>query len=98
MRLTVRDEREDFNQQTCGYAEYRAFSTLVSRGDRVSDVTITLTRGRSKDQALVVCTIAIETASGETAEARAAARHAYAAIDAAVSRIAKVQSGCDVTS
>lgn len=91
MRLSVRDERHQFNQQTHAYAEYRAFSSLVHADFPVDDVTVTLTRGPGNDEAdhegRIACTIAVRMASGDVVEARAVARHAYAAIDRAVSLI-----------
>lgn len=95
MRLIVRDERNQFNQQTHAYAEYRAFSSLVGHDDPVSNVTVTLTRapgGGCDDDTTVVCTIAVRMASGEVTEVQAVARHAYAAIDRAVSLIRRTQS------
>ncbi len=90
MRLIVRDKHKQFNRQTHAYAEYRAFSSLVGSERRVSDVTVTLTRGPvdgTEDDGTVVCTIAITMASDEVAEVQAVAPHAYAAIDRAVSLI-----------
>jgi hypothetical protein len=86
MRVTVRDQRHQFNPQTHAYAEYRAFSGLIGY-DSPLDVTVSLTRGpaRGREDGRVVCTIAVTLASGETAEVRAVARHPHAAIDKAVS-------------
>ena len=91
MRLTVRDERRQFNRQTHAYAEYRAFSGSLGTGVPVEEVTVTLIRrsanDAARDEGRVVCTIAVTVASGDVVEARAVARHAYAAIDRAVSVI-----------
>ncbi len=90
MRLTVEDDARQFDQQTHAYAEYRAFASLVGTDGSIEDVTLTLTR-RSADvpegDEEVVCTIAVRLGSGQVAEARAVERHAYAAIDRAVSLI-----------
>jgi hypothetical protein len=94
MQLIVRDEHKQFNQQTHAYAEYRAFSSLVGNDSPVRDVMVTLTRGPadgSDDDAMVVCTIAVRTMSGDVTDVQAVGRHAYAAIDRAVSRIRQAQ-------
>jgi hypothetical protein len=93
MRLIVRDERNQFNLQTRAYAECRAFSSLVGNEGPVGDVTVTLTRGPADscdDDAMVICTIAA-VAPGEVTEVQAVGRHAYAAIDRAVSLIRQTQ-------
>jgi ribosome-associated translation inhibitor RaiA len=95
MRLIVEDEAKQFDQQTHAYAEYRAFSSLVGTNGSIESVTLTLTRrsaDAAEDDGRVVCTIAVRLTSGEVAEARAVARHAYAAIDRAVSLVRRTPS------
>jgi ribosome-associated translation inhibitor RaiA len=90
MRLIVEDDAKQFDQQTRAYAEYRAFSSLMGDDDSIEDVTLTLARRSaeaSKDDGRVACTIAVRLGSGAVAKARAVARHAYAAIDRAVSLV-----------
>jgi hypothetical protein len=90
MRLIVEDDAKQFDQQTRAYAEYRAFSSLMGDDDSIEDVTLTLARRSaeaSEDDGRVACTIAVRLGSGAVAEARAVARHAYAAIDGAVSLV-----------
>jgi ribosome-associated translation inhibitor RaiA len=90
MQLIVKDERGDFGPQTHAYAEYRAFSGLVICDGPAEAVTVTLARraaDAAEDEGTVVCTIRAEMASGEVVKARAVARHAYAAIDGAVSLV-----------
>jgi hypothetical protein len=89
MRLTIRDDHHQFDRQTHAYAEYRAFSSLVGTGGAVEQVTVSLARrpdGPARDSH-VACTVAVRLASGEVASVRAADRHAYAAIDRAVSLV-----------
>ena len=91
MRLTVRDERGQFNRETHAYAEYRAFSSTIGSHVPVEEVTVTLSRrpvvGTDTEGGGVVCAISIRKASGDVVQVRAVARHAYAAIDEVVSRI-----------
>lgn len=90
MRVLVRDQRDEFDEQTRAYAEYRAFSGLVGHGAEVSDVIVELGRRRrndERDHERIVCMIAARLISGKTEHAEAVARHAYAAIDRAVSLI-----------
>jgi ribosome-associated translation inhibitor RaiA len=90
MRLIVEDQRKRFDQQTHAYAEYRAFSNLVGNDKSVGDVTVTLAHepaDGSDVDAMVVCTIVVKMPSGDVTEVQGAARHAYAAIDKAVSLI-----------
>jgi hypothetical protein len=90
MRLFVNNQRSQFDQQTCAYAEYRAFSSLVGTMEPVADVRITLTRrpayGACQD-GRIVCSIAVTMASGRATRAQAVSHHAYSAIDAAVSLV-----------
>jgi ribosome-associated translation inhibitor RaiA len=89
MRLIVQDEQNEFSRQTHAYAEYRAFSGLVGHDADVADVTVELRRPAGEnerhDDERVVCTITVRMTSGEIERALAVTRHAYAAIDRAVS-------------
>jgi hypothetical protein len=91
MRLTVRDDCNQFNQQTHAYAEYRAFSRIVANDLPADEVLVSLASEPAADvegnDASVVCRIVVTMQSGEVAEASATAAHAYAAIDRAVSLI-----------
>jgi ribosome-associated translation inhibitor RaiA len=97
VQLTVRDECRQFSPQTHAYAEYFAFSSLVGHDAAPESVTVTLTRERSvhgEDDDRVVCTVAVRMESGAVAEAHAVERHAYAAIERAVSLIRPAPATC----
>lgn len=91
MRLIVLDERSAFDQQTHAYAEYKAFSTMAGHDADVAEITVMLARPARDDDGRgdggVVCAMTVRMTSGEFEQARAVARHAYAAIDEAVSLI-----------
>jgi ribosome-associated translation inhibitor RaiA len=95
VQLIIRDELRQFSAQTHAYAEYRAFSRLVGFDADAESVTVTLAHeqsGHGEHDDRVVCTVALRRASGDVTEAHAVERHAYAAIERAVSLIRPVPS------
>lgn len=94
MRPIVRDEWDQFDQQTRAYAEYRVFSKLTTERACARNATVTLDCVRdSAGPRTVVCTITVVTVDGHVVHATAVDQHPCAAIDLAASRIGPMIRG-----
>lgn len=90
MRIDVHDAGHRFNDQTCAYAEYRVFSTLISLDNRVDHAIVMLSPAEpdAATSGAIACSVSIRLRSGREVDVVAHGQHPYDAIDSAARRIA----------